>query len=167
MTFYTETICKSPAFNSTNKYSGLDLLEPWFRQAVLNILARARAVGRPLMVTETFRSKPRQALLYKQGATHLPTVGVHHYGLACDFAKMIDGTPEWSGPWTEFGQWCAAEGLVWGGDWDEPTIPHTFRDWDHCQRVDLKDQNALFAGTFYPDASYTIMTRVSATAPPA
>jgi len=35
--------------------------------------------------------------LFAQGATKIKTVGVHHYGLACDLVKDIGGEPSWQG----------------------------------------------------------------------
>jgi len=120
----------------------------------MDLMAGAAGAGTPLMVTETYRSSQRQAMLFAQGATQLKTVGVHHYGLACDFAKVVGGEPSWGGSWTFLQGLCAAQGIVWGGDWGTPSQPHTFHDWDHVQRIKISDQASLFAGSFYPAADY-------------
>ncbi|MDX6529352.1 MAG: peptidoglycan LD-endopeptidase CwlK [Blastocatellia bacterium] len=80
--FYTDTIKNSPKFNSTERISDLELLEPITRDLVQKIIADAKAHGLDLMVFETYRSQARQSLLFAQGATKLKNVGVHHYGFA-------------------------------------------------------------------------------------
>lgn len=148
--FYTDVIMKSPLFRSANECRSLDMLEPVTRAAVVAILAECAAVGSPLMVTETYRSVQRQEQLYEDGATELKTVGVHHYGLACDFAKVINGKPSWGGSWTFLRDLAVKHGLVSGVDWGEPSVHHSFIDPDHVQRCTLAEQDALFAGTWYP-----------------
>lgn len=153
MSFYTEVIRKSTWFGSTDRVTSTELLEPVTRAAVFEIIADARNVGVPLMVFETYRSRQRQQLLFDRGATQLRDVGVHHYGLACDLVKDINGEPSWKGDFSFLGELARLNGLIWGGDWDEPG-PHTFVDAVHVQRIRIHDQPRLFAGTFYPDAAY-------------
>jgi hypothetical protein len=151
--FYTTVIEKSPLFHSVDRVSSLDLLEPKTMEAVLAILADAKALGMPLMVFETYRSVERQLILFNQHATQLKQVGVHHYGLACDIVKDINGEPSWKGDFSLLGTLSRKHGLVWGGNWNEPG-PYTFVDMDHVQRCSLMDQFKLFAGTWYPDNNY-------------
>ena len=150
--FYTDVIKKDARFTSTASCRDMALLEPAFRQKVMDLMAASSAAGTPLMVTETYRSSQRQTMLFNQGATQLKTVGVHHYGLACDFAKVVGGEPSWGGSWTFMQALCAAQGIVWGGDWGTPSQPHTFHDWDHVQGCTVAQQAVLFAGTWYPSA---------------
>ncbi len=91
--FYEDVILKDTRVNSTKIVADPTLLEPVTRQRVEAIIADAKAHGLDLMVFETYRSQARQELLFNQGATKLRTVGVHHYGLACDIVKVIDGEP--------------------------------------------------------------------------
>jgi hypothetical protein len=84
----------------------------------------------------------------------LQTVGVHHYGLACDIVKDMNGKPSWDGDFSFFGKLAPAHGLVWGGDWGEPAVAHKFRDTDHVQRILVAMQQQLFSGVWYPDDSY-------------
>ena len=109
------------------------------------------------MVFETYRSQPRQASLFAQGATQLKTVGVHHYGLACDLVKNVDGEPSWKGDFTFLGVLAKKHGLIWGGDWGQPGVRNSFPDLDHVQRCTILDQNKLFAGTWYPDDNYKVV----------
>jgi hypothetical protein len=148
MNFYTSVIAKSSLFHSLASIRALDLLEPVMRSAVQAILADAKGLGLPFMVVETYRSCERQEALFEQHATSLRTVGVHHYGLACDFAKDVGGEPSWKGDFSLLGVLARKHGLVWGGTWTHPCDP------DHVQRCAVDDQDRLFAGTWYPDAAY-------------
>lgn len=150
MSFYEETIAKDPRYASTSGIRDLALLEPDFRAKVLALTRKAKVFGVDLMVTETYRSKERQAALFAQGATKLKDVGVHHYGLAADFAKLESGKAEWGGDWSFLGRLCEELGLVWGGDWGKPLEKHAFRDVDHVQACTLEQQAALFKGAWYP-----------------
>lgn len=152
MTFYESTIQKDPRFTSTASIRDLALLEPEFRAKVSQLMAASAAAGVELMVTETYRSVERQEMLFEQKATRLRAVGVHHYGLACDFAKLESGKAEWGGDWSFLGELCARFGLVWGGDWGKPLAKHDFRDMDHVQGCTVEQQTALFDGSWYPEA---------------
>jgi D-alanyl-D-alanine carboxypeptidase len=152
--FYTDVIQKDARFHSTEVINDIMLLEPITRQLVLAIIADAIAQGVKLMVFETYRSQERQQLLFNQGATKLRTVGVHHYGLACDIVKDINGSPSWKGDFSLLGQLAHHHGLIWGGDWGTPTMHHSFIDSDHVQRCSVGRQASLFRGEFYPDDKY-------------
>jgi hypothetical protein len=152
--FYTDVIKKDKRFKSTDRISDPDLLEPTTRKLVQAIVADARAHGIKLMIFETYRSPQRQMALYDQGATKLKKVGVHHYGLACDLVKDINGQPSWKGDFSLLGHLAHEHGLIWGGDWGNPNIKHSFIDDDHVQRCTIGRQAALFAGRWYPDANY-------------
>jgi hypothetical protein len=152
--FYTDTIQKSPDFRSTNRCADPQMLEPFTRRKVAAILADAKAHGISLMVYETYRSEERQRLLYQQGATRLPNVGVHHYGLACDIVYQIAGEPSWKGDFGFLWHLATAHQLVWGGNWGRPNIHHSFIDSDHVQWCAMADQADLFRGTWYPSGLY-------------
>jgi hypothetical protein len=152
--FYVDMIKNDPRFHSIKKVADINLLEPVTRAAVQNIIKDAANQGLELMVFETYRSQELQEIYYEKGVTQLQHVGVHHYGLACDIVKVVNGQPNWDGSY-DFLQGLANKyNLVWGGDWGEPDQPHSFRDLDHVQRITVGDQEALFAGTWYPDESY-------------
>lgn len=152
--FYTDVIEKDPRFHSTDIISDIMLLEPITRAAVLSIIADAKVHGVDLMVFETYRSDERQLLLFNQGASKLRTVGVHHYGLACDIVKSINGHPSWKGDFSLLGQLAHSHNLIWGGDWGTPSVHHSFIDSDHVQRLSVGKQSELFKGEFYPDDKY-------------
>jgi hypothetical protein len=124
------------------------------RQKIAVILAAALAEGVELMVFETYRSQARQAALFRAGATQLSKVGVHHYGLACDLVRNVQGEPSWKGDFSLIGKLARANGLIWGGDWGHPEKPHTFLDQVHVQRCAVGRQQQLFDQIWYPAVEY-------------
>jgi hypothetical protein len=152
--FYTDVISSDSHFHSVKRVSDASLLEPITRQLVEGIVSAARQMGIEVMIYETYRSQARQQELFNQGATKLRTVGVHHYGLACDIVRVVGGEPSWKGDFSFLGQLAHSSGLIWGGDWGAPNIKHNFIDSVHVQRCTVARQGALFAGTWYPDATY-------------
>lgn len=84
-------------------------------------------------VTEGLRTKERQAVLVKEGASR--TMNSRHLtGHAVDLAPIIGGTISWA--WPPFHQLAAAVKqaaaelgvrIVWGGDWS------TFKDGPHFE----------------------------------
>lgn len=154
MSFYTDVIARSPKFHTSDRVSDMDLLEPVTRAAVQRIIVQAASSGVKLTVFESYRSQERQAEMYRQGASQLKTVGVHHFGLACDLVKDVGGEPSWKGDFSFLGPLARANGLIWGGDWGHPGVPTKFPDADHVQRCRVEMQAQLFALTWYPDASY-------------
>jgi hypothetical protein len=154
MSFYTEVLSKDPRFHSTAQVNDIALLEPITRAAVKGIISDAAAKGIKIIVGETYRSTERQQLLFTKGATKLRTVGVHHYGLACDLWIEHNGQVDWHADYMVLGPLAKAHNLVWGYDWGTPNQPHTFRDIDHVQRCSINRQPSLFNGSWYPDANY-------------
>ncbi|MCP3469929.1 DUF1906 domain-containing protein [Bradyrhizobium sp. CCGUVB1N3] len=152
--FYTDVIMSDPRFNSSKRIADPELLEPVTRELVQAIIDDAGANGLKLMIFETYRSQARQIALFNQGATKLRQVGVHHFGLACDLVKDINGQPSWKGDFSLLGSLAKHHRLIWGGDWGTPGSVHTFIDDDHVQRASLGRQARLFSGDWYPDASY-------------
>ncbi|MBZ5572722.1 MAG: M15 family metallopeptidase [Acidobacteriia bacterium] len=158
--FYQDVIRPDPRFGSLKRTDDINLLEPVTRAAVLAIVEDALTLGVELTVFETYRSQNRQQELFNQGASKLKTVGVHHFGLACDLVKVAAGEPCWKGDFSFLGTLARAHGLLWGGDWGDPLIHHTFIDAVHVQRCAVSMQPALFSGSFYPDAAYDPYARM-------
>jgi hypothetical protein len=152
--FFTDIILQDPRMESTERISDLSTLEPVTRKLVQNIIKDAAAHGMELMVFETFRSKNRQKMLFDQGSTQLLNVGVHHYGLACDIVKKVNGEPSWKGDFSLLGQLAKNYGLIWGGNWGTPEIHHSFIDVYHVQRCTIASQASLFSGEWYPGDNY-------------
>jgi hypothetical protein len=153
-TFYTDVISHDLHFHSVKRVSDPSLLEPTTRQLVEGIVSAAREMGIILMIYETYRSQARQQELFNQGATKLRTVGVHHYGLACDIVRVVGAEPSWKGDFSFLGQLAHSSGLIWGGDWGAPDIKHSFVDSVHVQRCTVARQADLFAAVWYPDDTY-------------
>jgi hypothetical protein len=152
--FFTDVISPDPRVNSVARVADVSLLEPVTRQLVQGIVAAAKQMGIEIMAFETYRSQARQQQLFDQGATKLRTVGVHHYGLACDIVRVVGGEPSWKGDFSFLGQLAHSSGLIWGGDWGAPNIHHSFVDNVHVQRCTIARQGDLFAGAWYPDNTY-------------
>ena len=153
--FYEDVIQQDPRFNSTHPVSDLGLLEPKTKAAVEAIISEAAANGIDLMVFETYRSQDLQRIYFNRGVTKLQNVGVHHYGLAADIVKVVNGEPSWDGSFDFLGPLAQKYDLIWGGDWGTPDQPHSFRDYVHVQRIRVEDQGPLFRGEWYPDAQYS------------
>jgi hypothetical protein len=152
--FYTDLISRDARFASTNRIGDPSLLEPMTRQLVEGLVASAHQMGIEVMIYETYRSQDRQQSLFNNGATKLRTVGVHHYGLACDIVRVVGGEPSWKGDFSFLGQLAHSSGLIWGGDWGDANLKHSFVDSVHVQRCTVARQGDLFAGTWYPDDTY-------------
>ena len=141
--FYQDVLKKSPIFNSPQACHDLDMLEPVTRDAVKQVISEAAKLGHKMVPVETYRSQARQAYFFAKHLTRIPRVGCHHFGLACDLAMMDKGTPDPAGEHYAFMRHLAeVAGLISGIDWGTPTQPHSFRDWDHVQRVTVDDQRA-------------------------
>lgn len=152
--FYTDVIQLHPRYNSVVRCNDLMLLEPVTRAAVQAVIANATQAGFPVVIFETYRSKERQQILFNSGASKLQTVGVHHYGLACDIVRVVNGEPSWKVDYSFLVDLCARHGLISGYNWGEPNIHHGFVDADHVQRCSVAEQNKLFSGAWYPDDTY-------------
>lgn len=152
--FYEEVIKQDDRFNTDNRVADINLLEPITRAAVLAIISDAKTMGHQMMVFETYRSQDRQEELYDQGATQLYKVGVHHYGLAADIVKVVDGEPSWDGSFGFLRDLAKKHGLISGLDWGRPDIGHSFIDPCHVQRIRVCDQKGLFSGAWYPSNNY-------------
>jgi D-alanyl-D-alanine carboxypeptidase len=159
--FYQDVIWRDPRLDSASRIDDPALLEPIFRAIVDQIVIDARAQGLELGIYETFRSQDRQSELFRVGATRLQSVGVHHYGLACDLVKQINGEFTWKGDYSLLGRLAVDHGLIWGGDWGQPDKPHSFVDAVHIQRCALWRQPSLFSDSWYPDDMYIALSDVT------
>jgi hypothetical protein len=154
MNFYDEVISRDARFDSPKRLDDVELLEPITRLLVERIVTSATQMGIEVIIYETYRSQQRQQELFNHGATKLRRVGVHHYGLACDIVRVVDGEPSWKGDFSFLGQIAQSCSLIWGGDWGAPHIKHSFVDSVHVQRCTVARQGDLFAGIWYPDENY-------------
>jgi hypothetical protein len=102
--FYITTIKPHAAFRSRSRIATTELLVPEFRDKIQKILMDSSYLDDEFMVWETYRSKERQLDLFTRGATQLKNVGVHHYGIACDLVRSINGDPSWKGDFSVLGK---------------------------------------------------------------
>ena len=160
--FFTDILAQDPRFHSRKPIRDLDLLEPVTRALVQQVLQEAASLGIALMVFETYRSQDRQLDLFDQGKSQLHTVGVHHYGLACDLVRDVAGKPSWNGDFSFLRVIARRHRLIWGGDWGTPCQPHKLYDAVHVQRCSVARQAALFCGEWYPDDDYDPYTDLDA-----
>lgn len=152
--FYTDVIQTDRRYHSIDVIRDTGLLAPMMRAKISVVIQQAGEQGLELVCFETYRSQERQQILFDHHVTQLRTVGVHHYGLAADLVRNVGGQPSWKGDFSLLGHLARANGLVWGGDWGNPNIPHSFRDPYHLQWCSLVRQSDLFAGRWYPDDGY-------------
>ena len=115
---------------SENRYAGLD---PEFRAKLKSFEQRLLARGIRVKMVCGYRSPEEQNRLYSQGRTKPGRVVTnarggyswHNYGLAADYAFIVDGQLNWNGPWNIFGRLARECGLEWGGGWSKfPDRPH-------------------------------------------
>jgi hypothetical protein len=144
MTWYTDVIQKDARFHAGYAVRDTGLLFPPFLTKIQSVVADATKHGQTFEIIETYRSEERQEELFAAHATQLKTVGVHHYGLACDLLRIIGGRAHWeSSAYALLGTLGEAEGLTWGGRW-------SFGDFVHLQYIPVADQKKLFDLSWYP-----------------
>lgn len=101
-------------------------LRPEFEVALVKFEAALAKVGIKVMRTSGYRSFHEQDMLFARGRT---TAGLivtnarggeswHNFGLAEDYAFVIDGKVTWGGPWDRFGGIAVECGLEWGGNFE-------------------------------------------------
>lgn len=130
----------------------LERCAPKFRDAVMAML-KDLGGGLNEMVFETLRTEERQAFLYGFGRTYddgrgrvtnaaTALTSWHAFGLACDIVEK-DATP-WNAPvsfWNEIGDAAFNHGLMWGGRWSKPDLPHV--QWGQCPSSPTDADRAL------------------------
>lgn len=112
-------------------------LNPEFVQKLILFESKLAQNGIKVMLTAGFRSFDEQNALYANGRTK-PGKKVtnarggeswHNYGLAADYAFVINGKVTWNGPWATFGRIAKMCSLEWGGDFksivDRPHVQWT------------------------------------------
>lgn len=154
MNFYSTVIRNSKYFGSDIVCKDMAMLEPGTRAAVLAMIDDAKAEGIDLRVLETYRSQTRQSALFMKRATQLRVVGCHGYGVAVDFGVFIKGVYQGDNkPYVFLRELARKHGMVSGQDWGHAKTGG-FVDSGHVQRVPVWRQNALFGGSWYPEANY-------------
>lgn len=148
MESWLDTIRKSPQLNSLDIVSDTGLLYPPFCVKIQSLVVTARAASLNVIVFETYRSEPRQLLLFKQGRTKIKTNGMHHYGVAADLVFLLNGQPAWPSAgdprWKELADIGRKLGLYWGGDFKGLVdCPH----WQYVAAT-VAAQNPIRAGKY-------------------
>ena len=109
----------------------LNSLHPYFRDQVLNLIAKCRAKGIDLVVVETYRTHAKQHE-YKTMGKKYTNSGAgrskHQYGLAVDVVPVVDSVAVWNNTvlWRKIGVVGEKLGLRWGGRWRKPYDPGHF-----------------------------------------
>jgi len=124
--------------------TSLESLRPAFRRlasAFTHICDEdlAPLLGFTFRVTETRRSRERQAALIASGKTRVP-IGFHNFGLALDFAIMVNGVYQADdrlGHYAACGDVAHALGMRWGGNWSR------FKDYGHVETGEFTLQQFL------------------------
>ncbi len=113
-------------------------LDPRLQPLCQQVLDDYTALGRKIVVTETWRDPKREDMLHARGITaatgatckHCTTIDGKPASQAFDFALfnengdyIADGTHPW---YADAGQIAQNHGLKWGGDFTHP-------DWDHIE----------------------------------
>lgn len=131
-------------------YDRLQKLHPKLRDEAIRLFADAECAlkGRAKpRITFTLRTMAEQQALYDQGRTKpgsivtnaKPGASYHNWGLAIDFALIIDGkTVSWDiakdfdgdklADWMEVVNVFKKAGWEWGGDWQ------SFKDYPHLEK---------------------------------
>lgn len=101
------------------------------QKACKAFLEECKAQGLKVLITETYRSQERQNYLYEQGRTTKGNIVTwtkysrHTSRRAWDICQNVKGQ-EYSN--TTFFRRCGdiarSMGIIWGGDWSTPDMPH-------------------------------------------
>ena len=110
-------------------------LDPKFAQKLSLFEKTLAAPGIKVILTDAYRSIEAQNALYAKGRTAPGGIVTkarggyswHNFGLAADYAFVINGKVTWNGPWDTFGRIAKECGLECGGSWK------TFKDRPHVQ----------------------------------
>lgn len=114
-------------------------LHPAVAARARDLVARMKAEGAPIVVTQGYRTMEQQGQLYAQGRTapgaivtnSPPGSSWHNFALAFDVAPLdSSGQPHWpedESLWQRIGAIGKTFGLVWGGDF------RSFKDRPHFE----------------------------------
>ena len=114
----------------------LDELTPKAKKACELFLFACESAGYDIFITETYRSQERQDYLYSQGRTRPGQIVTwtrqsrHTSRRAWDIA--VAGPELYNTKvLKECGEIGKSLGLIWGGDWNPPDMPHyeVSKDW--------------------------------------
>jgi len=145
----------------------IQTLHPKLRDTALlayNEAVKATPVGVHPIITQGLRTFAESDKLYAQGRTAPGEIvtnakagqSYHNYGLAVDFALVINGKTTWNEKdpnWITVVNIFKKYGFTWGGD-----FAGKFKDYPHLEQKfghNWKDLLVLYnAGTFIPGTTY-------------
>jgi hypothetical protein len=109
----------------------LNSLHPFFRDQVLNLIAKCKAKGIDLVIVETYRTHAKQHEYKTMGKKYTSSgagQSKHQYGLAVDVVPIVDSVAVWNNTmlWRKIGAVGEKLGLRWGGRWRKPYDPGHF-----------------------------------------
>lgn len=132
-----------PTNGLSNTYNEVKLqqVHPALAHRARKILQFAKADGFELRVSQGLRTfKEQDDLFRKRPKVTNARAGqsMHNYGLAVDFAFVVDGKISWDEKlYKNIGKWAMNAGLEWGGNWRK------FKDMPHCQLPGLPSYKEL------------------------
>ena len=112
-------------------------LDPEFAKKLSSFETKLADHGIRVVLTWGYRSIESQNGLYAKGRTAPGSIVTnarggyswHNFGLAADYAFVINGKVTWNGPWDVFGRIAHECGLEWGGNFksilDRPHVQWT------------------------------------------
>lgn len=123
----------------------INLLHPALKPLALALVAKCKAQGIDILITETWRTKAEQDGLYAKGRTAPGSIvtnakypwSLHCWGVAFDFVPLKAGKPDYGtiSTFERVGAIGESLGLEWGGRWQ------SFVDRPHFQLRGYKWQN--------------------------
>ena len=112
-------------------------LDPQFARKLSLFEKKLADRGIKVVLTWGYRSIEQQNALYAKGRSAPGSIVTkarggyswHNFGLAADYAFIVNGKVTWDGPWSMFGKTARECGLEWGGDFktlvDRPHVQWT------------------------------------------
>lgn len=109
----------------------LKSLHPYFRDQILDLIAKCKAKGIELAIVETYRTHAKQHEYKSMGKKYTSSgagQSKHQYGLAVDVVPVVNSVPVWDNNilWRRIGLVGEKLGLRWGGRWRKPYDPGHF-----------------------------------------
>lgn len=130
-----------PFIVSADNERALAKVHPALAHRAKKIINAAKVDGYELRVVQGLRTFAEQDALFRKRPKVTNARGgqsMHNYGLAVDFAFVINGKVSWDDKYyPKIGKWAMNAGLEWGGMWRK------FKDMPHCQLPNLPSYKVL------------------------
>jgi hypothetical protein len=127
----------------------LNALHPYFRDKIVELIAKCKSQGIELSIVESYRTHAKQSEYKGMGRKYTSSKAgrsKHQYGLAVDLVPIVDSVAVWdnSALWRKIGITGEKLGLRWGGRWRKPYDP------GHFEWTSGLTSSQLTAGYFPP-----------------